>query len=303
MDCAMVTLALALLWCYIMCAYAGGTADSSIGTDFGILNNAFVHLFEKDNKILSKLSRLFEKAKSVPPTFQQSRYRRRCKGYMMCPKKESMYELENVIFYNEKVYLANLDEQSLKDIDEMKTFYHGYNPPVGKEHLPGMFIFFKGFDWPLGPEIVTYTKDTIGKTGLPLGPDGKVQCAKVWDTTAQFLFPWQPPNTFHGMNDNALYIVTQALIQYVTSFDTEFGSSHVFANETDETRLLQVIRHILPQRRSVFFFNQMPKFAGQKPSNGFRLLKLLYGAENLHPAQEIMSGGPHCVSHVSYGNG
>jgi len=47
----------------------------------------------------------------------------------------------------------------------------------------------------------------------------------------------------------------------------------------------------------------MPKFNGQKPSNGFRLLKLLYGTENMHPAQDIMSGGPHCVSHVSYGNG
>jgi len=176
-----------------------------------------------------------------------------------------MYELENVIFYNDKIYLANLDKQSLNDIAEMKTFYHGYNPPVGKEHLPGMFIFFKGFDWPLGPEIVTYTSETIGQTGLPLGADGQVKCAKVWDTTAQFLFPWQPPNTFHGMNDNALYVVTQALLQYATSFDTEFSSSRPFADVENEEELMQAIRHILPMSRSVFFFNQVQCSAVQIP--------------------------------------
>ena len=122
----------------------------------------------------------------------------------------------------------------------------------------GMFVHFSSqFDWPLGPEIVYYTKDTLASTGLPVDKHGHVQCSRVWDTTAQFLFPWQPSNAYHALNDNSFYILTHIIWQYVTSFDGEFRSSRSFMNVTDDTVLQEAIRHILPYSRTLFMFNQV----------------------------------------------
>ena len=114
-----------------------------------------------------------------------------------------------------------------------------------------MFIHFSQiFDWASGPKIITF--DDIKKTKLPIDEHGKIKCNKIWDTTAQFLFPWQPGNAFHSMNDNSLYVLTHIIWQYVTSFDTNFGSSHEWMNVTNEESLLHIIRHIIPQDRTLF---------------------------------------------------
>ena len=174
-----------------------------------------------------------------------------------------------------------------------------------------MFIHFaQQFDWPSGPKIITY--DNIRNTKLPVDKNGRVTCSKVWDTTAQFLFPWQPGNAFHSMNDNSLYILTHIIMQYITSFDytppatsstsSSSSSSYTFLNNSDEVELLHMIKHILPHDRTLFVFNQSPQHEGALPSNTYKLLKLFFGT-HVYPAKQVLTNGPHCITHVTWGNG
>ena len=63
-----------------------------------------------------------------------------------------------------------------------------------------------------------------------------------------------------------------------------------------------MIKHILPHDRTLFVFNQSPQHEGALPSNTYKLLKLFFGT-HVYPAKQVLTNGPHCITHVTWGNG
>ena len=103
--------------------------------------------------------------------------------------------------------------------------------------------------------------------------------ANAPNTHAVFLFPWETNNGFHTFNDNVLSILSNIVLQYITS-------PKVSAKDTP--------RYIL------YEFNAVGRKYEGATSMLYDLLKVIFGWEYVRPVRELLRGGPHCVRQLSW---
>lgn len=69
-------------WIVLLCISLFGISyadENMIGSN--LLNNALVHIFEKNNETKSKMKKFYEESLTTDIDFTKSRFRRRCRDY------------------------------------------------------------------------------------------------------------------------------------------------------------------------------------------------------------------------------
>ncbi len=194
----------------------------------------------------------------------RGRLRRRCPSHLGCTSHASTVEIFNGIVMNNVLWLKDVDKETIMQIEALQDFYAGR-----KDYLPAALA--KPGVWTPGPKIRTY------KDG---DKDAPTACAKIWDTDAFFLYPWESANAYHSLNDNLMSVLASVVLQYVTDFLYEevVPSSH----------------------KTLFLFRNFDSF---DPTIIYKALIPLFSADVL-PAKEALGRGrgPQCFRRISWGS-
>ena len=165
---------------------------------------------------------------------------------------------------NNVLWLKDVDMETIMQIEALQDFYAGR-----KDYLPASLA--KPGVWTPGPKIVTY-KD--GDKDVPTA------CAKVWDTDAFFLYPWESNNAYHSLNDNLMSVLASVVLQYVSDY---------------------LYERVPPSsRKTLFLFRN---FDSLNPTVIYKAMVPLFSADVL-PAKEVLgrNRGPQCFRRISWGS-
>ena len=171
-----------------------------------LLNEALNYVLQPDaTSANSNIDTVKTKIASALPS---SNIRIRCLDYLACEYLLPAVEIDNAILFNGILYLNNIDkknEKTLSDINKLFGAKQGYLPSNMVQYGPNIH-------WLHGPKIVLY--DGSNPETFPGGK--KLECAKVWNTSAYFLHPWEAGNAFHSLNDNVLSVLASMVVQHIT---------------------------------------------------------------------------------------
>jgi hypothetical protein len=124
------------------------------------------------------------------------------------------------------------------------------------------------YDFIAGPQIGDTTKDIS-------------ICTDKWrDYSAFFHFPWEIFNGFHSLNDNVLAILSNIYLQSLLLPSTSHLPKHLF------------------------LFQNLHKSGNKRPTTMYQLISRLFTSTNVdqvHAARELLTNGPHCIRHMTYG--
>lgn len=101
------------------------------------------------------------------------------------------------------------------------------------------------------------------------------QCSTFRNDNALFLFPWEPHNAYHTLNDNIMALLASSLLQFALSPPT------------------------LRKELSPRVLYRFKAFAPRPVSTLFQTIGLLY--PNSASAYKLLTGGPHCITRATWG--
>lgn len=228
----------------------------------------------------------------------RSSLRRRCNNYLACEHHIPVVEIHNAIFYQGNLWLNKPDEHTLAHIRNLTQLFASRS-----NHLPVNLAHNNanggaGSTWIPGPRIILFDSNNAAYLP-PKGFDGPstssstrsstpppTTCARVWDTSSFFLFPWELGNAYHTVNDNVLSVLASVVLQHVTDI------THYSGAGVDN-----------PSHRTLFTFKGPNGSEKAQNSSLNSLLRVLFDGDVQQAAVLLdPEAGPHCVRRVVWGS-
>ena len=216
---------------------------------------------QNDAPFIEKFSNSFLSNNSL---LQRSSIRIRCEDYLACEYPLQAVEIDNAIFYNGVLFLADIDEASRSNLLLIQKMYG-----TRLEYLPSTMVQHKSaIYWLHGPKVALYD------SAAPSAPirGGLLKCVKTWNTSAHFLHPWEINNAYHSLNDNIMSVLSSIILQHITPV-------------TDDANYV----HKAEGSKSLFLFNRMSYSTHLKTSLLFGILNWIFEGD-VRPAKEILQG-------------
>ena len=265
----------------LVVALASGQSQEQIKPPFGgkLLNEALLHILGPlSSNITSRGTKRRKKWLNARNEMPSSRIRIRCNDYLACEYPIPAVELDNVIVYQGTLYLTDIDPDSRHALQTMNTYF-----AVRQGYLTSTLVQYKSTtEWLHGPPTIIYNVSDMST--YPRNKDGSRQplakCARIWDTSAYFLHPWQSVNAYHAFNDNIIAILATIVVQYLTSSDATFSTGSGF--------------------RTLFMFRKLGYTNRKVVSQVFKILFWIFEGD-VREAKQLFDGGPHCLRHMSWG--